>query len=93
MRLKTGLPPGLPTSSKVVFRTFLVTLKTDHFEYSSCINDCRHDFEKVKHHEKHHSDTFIYVLKLPSSVYDYVVINGLNPSDEWYIPGGLFLQI
>ena len=77
-----------------MFRIFLVTLETDHFEYSSCINDCRHDFEKGKHHEKHHGDTFVSILKLPSSVYVYVVANdGLNPSDEWYIPGDLFLQI
>ena len=46
MRLKNGLPQL--TSSKVVFRTFLATLKQS---YSSCIAACQRDFEKGKHLE------------------------------------------
>ena len=50
MRLKKGLPRL--TSAKVVFRTFLATLKQITQSYSSCITDCQHDFEKGKHHKK-----------------------------------------
>ena len=47
MRLKQGLPRL--TSSKVVFRTFLATLKQTDQSYSSCITDCQHNFEKGKY--------------------------------------------
>ena len=64
MHLKKGLPPL--TSSKVVFRTFLVTLMQIRQSYSSWITDCQHDFEKGKHLQ----NTFKQTLKFPSSVYD-----------------------
>ena len=69
MRLKKG-PPQL-TSSKVVLRTFLAKLKQITQSYSSCITDCQHDFEKGRHLE----NTSRQTLQLPSSVYDYDVIN------------------
>ena len=47
MRLKKGLTRL--TSSKVVFRTFLATLKQITQSHSSCITDCQHDFEEGKH--------------------------------------------
>ena len=46
MCLKKGLPQL--TSSKVVFRTFLDTLKQIMQSCSSCITDCQHEFEKRK---------------------------------------------
>ena len=61
MSLKKGLPRL--TSSKVVFRTFLATLKQIRQSYSSCITDCQHDFEKGKHLEKH-LEVFFFCLWL-----------------------------
>ena len=49
MRLKKGLPRL--NSSKVMFRTFLATLKQIMQSYSGCITDCQQDFEKEKHLE------------------------------------------
>ena len=67
MHLKKGLLPL--TSSKVVFRTFLVTLIQIRQSYSSWITDCQHDFEKGKHLQ----NTFKQTLKFPSSVYDWAI--------------------
>ena len=58
MHIKKDLPQL--TSSKVVFKTFLATLKQITQIYSSCITYYQYDFE----------------LKLSSSVYDCDVING-----------------
>ena len=68
MHLKKTIPPL--TSSKIGFRTFLVTLKYIIQNYNSCITDTQHDFEK----RKHLANTLKQILKPPSS-YDYDVIN------------------
>ena len=68
MRLKESTPID---HLKIVFRTFLATLKQITQSYSSCITDCQHDFEKGKHLQ----NIFKQTLKLPSFVYDYDVIN------------------
>ena len=49
MHLKKGLTRL--TSSKVVFRTFLNTLKQIMQSYNSCVTDCEQDFEKGKNLE------------------------------------------
>ena len=56
MCLEKGLPQL--TSSKVVFRTFLATVKQTTQSYSSCTTDCQHDFEKGKHLEQGRRDGF-----------------------------------
>ena len=54
-----------------MFRTFLATLRQIKQSYSSCLTYCQYDFENGKHLQ----NTFKQTLKLPSSVYDYDVIN------------------
>ena len=49
MHLIKGLPRL--TSTKVVFRTFLATLKQITQSYSNYITDYQHDFEMSKHPE------------------------------------------
>ena len=92
MPVKKGLPRL--NSSKVMFRTFLTTLKQIMQSYSSCITDCQHDFEKEKHFENTFKSIFFKsILKLSSSVYDYGVINDsrfLILKVNWYLAASFY---
>ena len=81
MCLKKGLPRL--TSSKVVFRTFLVTLKQITQSYSSCITD----FENGKHLEKHLEASFLYLW-----LRCYQCFWVLDTYDEWVL-SSICLQI